>query len=63
MMTSEEGTASRQARLYIMKKPVTVLSLLFIAVLTMGVAVAERMEQRAQQDRFSVGGATSHAAQ
>jgi hypothetical protein len=46
-----------------MKKPVTVLSLLFIAVLTMGVAVAERMEQRAQQDRFSFGGGAGHVAQ
>lgn len=46
-----------------MKKPTTVLSLLFIAALTMGLAVAERMEQRAQQDRFSLGGATSHTAQ
>jgi hypothetical protein len=38
-----------------MRKPFTVLSLLLIAALTMGVAVAQRMEQRAQQDRFSFG--------
>jgi len=38
-----------------MRKPITVLSALIIAALTMGVAVAERMEERAQQDRFSVG--------
>ena len=38
-----------------MKKPITILSVLLIAVLTMGVAVAERMGQRAQADRFSFG--------
>ena len=38
-----------------MKKPITILSVLLVAVLTMGVAVAQRMEQRAEQDRFSVG--------
>jgi hypothetical protein len=38
-----------------MRKPITVLSALIIAALTMGVAVAERIEERAQQDRFSVG--------
>jgi len=38
-----------------MKKPITALSILIIAALTMGVAVAERMEQRAQQDRISFG--------
>lgn len=38
-----------------MKKPITILSVLFIAALTMGMAVAEHMEQRAQQDRFSFG--------
>ena len=38
-----------------MKKPITILSVLFIAALTMGVAVADRLEQRAQQDRFSFG--------
>jgi hypothetical protein len=38
-----------------MKKPLTVLSVLIIAALTMGMALAERMEQRAQQDRFSFG--------
>jgi hypothetical protein len=38
-----------------MKKPITVLSVLIIAALTMSLAVAERMGQRAQQDRFSLG--------
>ena len=38
-----------------MRKPITVLFVLIIAALTMGGAVAERIEQRAQQDRFSVG--------
>ncbi|WP_284735800.1 hypothetical protein [Dongia deserti] len=46
-----------------MKKPVTALSVLIIVALTIGVAVAERMEQRAQKDRFSLGGATEQAAQ
>jgi len=38
-----------------MKKPLTALSILVIAALTMGMALAERMEHRAQQDRLSVG--------
>jgi hypothetical protein len=38
-----------------MKKPLTILSVLIIAALTMGMAVAQHMEQRAQQDRLSVG--------
>ena len=38
-----------------MKKPLAILSVLVIAALTMGMAVAEHMEQRAQQDRFFVG--------
>jgi len=38
-----------------MKKPITILSVLIIAALTIGVAVAGRMEQRAQHDRFSFG--------
>ena len=46
-----------------MRKPITALSLLIIAALTMGVAVAERMEQRAQQDRFSLGEPVSSTAQ
>jgi hypothetical protein len=46
-----------------MRKPFTVLSLLLIAALTMGVAVAQRMEQRAQQDRFSLGDSTETATQ
>jgi hypothetical protein len=48
-----------------MRKPTTVLSVLIIAALTMGLAVAQRMEQRAQQDRLSIGNepAASTAAQ
>lgn len=46
-----------------MKKPITILFLLSIAALTMGVAVAQRMEQRAQQDRFSFGTTIDYATQ
>lgn len=46
-----------------MKKPITALSILIVAALTIGAAVAERMEQRAQQDRFSFGAAIDYAAQ
>ena len=46
---------SHQSALNIMKKPLSILSVLIIAALTMGMAVAQHMEQRAQQDRFSVG--------
>lgn len=46
-----------------MKKPLTALSILVIAALTMGMALAERMEHRAQQDRFSFGATTTYAAQ
>ena len=42
-------------RVNTMKKPLTALSILVIAALTMGMALAERMDQRAQQDRLSVG--------
>ena len=63
MMAIREGTASRPARFIKMRKPATVLSLLFIAALTMGVAVAQRMEQRAQQDRFSLGETIEYSAQ
>jgi hypothetical protein len=38
-----------------MKKPLTILSVLIVAALTMGMAVAQHMEQRAQQDRLSFG--------
>ena len=38
-----------------MKKPITALSILIIVALTMGVAVAQRLDQRAQHDRFSFG--------
>jgi hypothetical protein len=53
MMTIRERAALIAARN--MKKPVTALSILIIAALTIGAAVAERMGQRAQQDRFSFG--------
>jgi hypothetical protein len=46
-----------------MKKPLTALSILVIAALTIGVAVAQRMEQRAEHDRFSFGDSTQTAAQ
>jgi hypothetical protein len=46
-----------------MKKPLTALSILVIAALTMGMALAERMEHRAQQDRISFGAGTDYAAQ
>lgn len=46
---------SHQRALNTMKKPLTILSVLIIAALTMGMAVAQHMEQRAQQDRLSVG--------
>jgi hypothetical protein len=39
-----------------MTKPITLLSVLILATLTIGVALAGRLEQRAQQDRFSLGG-------
>lgn len=44
-----------QSALNTMKKPLTILSVLMIAALTMGMAVAQHMEQRAQQDRLSFG--------
>jgi hypothetical protein len=44
-----------QSALNTMKKPLTILSVLVIAALTMGMAVAQHMEQRAQQDRLSFG--------
>jgi hypothetical protein len=46
-----------------MKKPITILSVMIIAALTIGVAVAGRMEQRAHQDRFFFGSETETAAQ
>ena len=51
------------ARLNTMKKPLTAISVLLIAALTIGVAVAQRMEHRAQQDRFSFGASTDYVAQ
>jgi hypothetical protein len=44
-----------QSAMNTMKKPLTILSVLIVAALTMGMAVAEHMEQRAQQDRLSFG--------
>ena len=46
-----------------MKKPVAALSVLIIAALTIGVAVAERMGERAQQDRFSFGDTTEQTVE
>ncbi len=63
MMTVGEGTAAQHARLKNMRRPITVLSILFVAVLTMGFAVIERMEHRAQQDRFTLGGSTGYTPQ
>jgi hypothetical protein len=62
-MMTQKRNASHQARFSNMKKPITALSVLIIAALTIGVAVAERMEQRAQQDRFSFGDSTEYAEQ
>jgi hypothetical protein len=53
IMRSAEGRARRQSK---MTKPITILSVLIIATLTIGVALAGRLEQRAQQDRLSFGG-------
>jgi hypothetical protein len=52
---SHQNELAFKTRRAIMKKPLTILSVLVIAALTMGMAVAQHMEQRAQQDRFSVG--------
>lgn len=38
-----------------LKKPVTIVSIAAIAILTISVAVAQRVELRANEDRFSVG--------
>ena len=38
-----------------MKKPITAIAIAAIAILTIGVAVAQRAEQRAAEDRFSMG--------
>lgn len=38
-----------------LKRPITLVSAVVIAALTIGVAVAERMELRASEDRFSMG--------
>jgi hypothetical protein len=48
-------TNPHQSALNTMKKPLTILSVLIVAALTMGMAVAQHMEQRAQQDRLSFG--------
>ena len=37
------------------KKPITIIAAATIAILTIGVAVAQRAEQRAEEDRFSMG--------
>jgi hypothetical protein len=61
MMTINRRNPHQHA-LNTMKKPLTAISILVIAALTVGVAVAQRMEHRAQQDRLSFGG-TEQAAQ
>jgi hypothetical protein len=38
-----------------LKKPITVIAIAAIAILTIGVAVAQRVELRASEDRFSMG--------
>ncbi|HEY3145637.1 MAG TPA: hypothetical protein VGJ75_04765 [Dongiaceae bacterium] len=45
-----------------MKKPITILSVLIIAGLTISVAVAGRLEHRAQRDRFSFGETIEYTA-
>ena len=62
MMASQKELAPTRV-LNTMKKPLTALSILVIAAFTMGMALAERMEQRAQQDRFSFGDTIDYAAQ
>jgi hypothetical protein len=59
-MAWSRGTALRFNK---MKKPITALSVVIIAALTIGAAVAERMGQRAQQDRLSFGDATEQSGQ
>ena len=46
-----------------MKKPFTFVSVIVIAAFTIGIAVAGRLEHRAQQDRLSFGDAAEFAAQ
>jgi hypothetical protein len=38
-----------------LKKPLTVVSIVLVAAFTIGAAVAERVEQRNFEDRFSMG--------
>lgn len=38
-----------------LKQPITLVSILVIAALTIGVAVAQRVELRASEDRFTMG--------
>jgi hypothetical protein len=38
-----------------LKKPITIVSIAAITLLTIGVAVAQRVELRAAEDRFSMG--------
>jgi len=54
-MIAINRTNPHQHALNTMKKPLTILSVLVIAAFTMGMALAQHMEQRAQQDRFSLG--------
>lgn len=38
-----------------MRKPIAVESIVLIAVLSLSIALADRMKERVSQDRFSVG--------
>jgi hypothetical protein len=60
MIGLRRGAALHQLRFIEMKKkPLAILSILIIAALTMGMTLAERMEQRSHEDRLSFGDATA----
>lgn len=52
LQSRNEPAAMNQNR----RKALTIVTLLAVALLTIGGAVAQRMEQRAHADRFSMGG-------
>jgi hypothetical protein len=52
---SNEFSAETAAMNQTVKKPITIIAIAAIAILTIGVAVAQRAEQRASEDRFSMG--------
>jgi hypothetical protein len=62
-MMDSNRRSSHHLALKKMKRPLAILSILLIAALTMGMALAERMEQRAQQDRLLFGDTVDRAAQ